>query len=262
MALFGIDYAVGNPQPAKLKAADVRFVCRYVSTPGNPKNLTPAEAKKLQKAGIDVVVVFETTARRALAGEQAGAFDAKRALSQANACLSPAAGAIYFAVDFDAAPGDQVAINAYLRGAASVLGKKRVGIYGGYWPLKRALDAGVCAYGWQTYAWSGGNWDKRAQLRQVKNAQHLAGLSVDFDQARVTDFGQWRHAKKPNGKPALHPTDFIVANQVVASGAFQRSRKIRPEDVGKNILVPTPALSSWINAVHLNKGVGRVRPTP
>jgi hypothetical protein len=47
----------------------------------------------------------------------------------------------------------------------------------------------------------------------------------------------------------------------VASGAFQRRRKITQADVGKTIAVPTPALSAWIKAVRRNNGVGRVRPT-
>jgi len=32
--------------------------------------------------------------------------------------------------------------------------------------MQRLFDDGKIAYGWQTYAWSYGNWDGRAQLRQ------------------------------------------------------------------------------------------------
>jgi Domain of unknown function (DUF1906) len=259
MPVFGIDYAAGDPQPSRLKAAGVHFVCRYVSTPGNPKNLRPAEAKKLRDAGIDVVVVFETTATRALAGKAAGVSDAKKALAQAKDCMPHESSPIYFAVDFDATPGNQTAINAYLSGAASFLGKDHVGIYGGYHPVKRALNAGVCKYAWQTYAWSGHptNWDPRAQIRQYKNGQVLAGITVDFDRAMVADFGQWRKSA-----PTRHngPVDFIVANRLVASGNFQRSRRITQADVNKVIQVPTPALTAWVKAVRSNGGVGRVRP--
>jgi hypothetical protein len=65
-----------------------------------------------------------------------------------------------------------------LSGAGSILGKDHVGIYGGYYPVKRALDAGVCKYAWQTYAWSGGQWDPRAHIRQNKNGDVLAPKRV------------------------------------------------------------------------------------
>lgn len=254
MAVLGIDYSSGDPNPARLKAERVRFVCRYVSTPTNPKNLRAAEAKKLRAAGIDIVVVFETTAGRALAGRDAGARDARSALRQANERGAPEGSPIYFAVDFDAQPGHQQAINAYLNGAASVLGKNLVGVYAGYGPVKRALDAGVCKYAWQTYAWSHGNWDPRAHIQQYRNGVDFAGLNVDLDRAMFRDFGQWPRPKRYTG-----PVDFVVANKVVKSGTFQKSRKITRADVGKTMLVATPELTEWVKAVRLHDGVGRVR---
>lgn len=193
MSRFGLDYTTG-PSIAAMKAHDppVTFVCRYVSTPGNPKNITRAEADQLRKNGIDVVIVFETTADRAKSGLAGGKYDAVQALAQANGAGAPPNSAIYFAVDFDATEAQQDAINAYLRGAASVLGHDHVGVYGGYYVVKRALDAGVCKYAWQTYAWSGGQWEPRAHLQQYLNAQHVGSASVDFNRAVKRDFGQWR----------------------------------------------------------------------
>jgi hypothetical protein len=202
---FGVDYSSGGVDPVKLKAAGVSFVCRYVSTPGNPKNLTRVEAQGLRRAGLNIVTVFETTANRALKGRATGKTDALSAQAQALNCGAPTDVPIYFAVDFDATEHDQIAINAYLAGAAEALGKNRVGIYGGYWPLKRALDARVCHYGWQTYAWSGGHWDPRAQLRQYLNGQHLAGTSVDFNHSMFPDFGQWLRPKPPPPAPVPIP---------------------------------------------------------
>jgi hypothetical protein len=76
---------------------------------------------------------------------------------------------------------------------------KRVGAYGGYALIKRLFDKKLITYGFQTYGWSGGLWDVRAQLRQYLNAQTIGGLSVDFDHAVTTDYGQWmtRDPKKP-----------------------------------------------------------------
>lgn len=188
----GIDYAWGRPSPKAIKAAGKSFVVRYVSTPGNSKNITADEVRALKAAGIDIAIVFETTAGRALAGYSAGRHDATSAISQVRAAGGPSGSVIYFAVDFDADATEQVAINAYLKGAASVLGHDRTGVYGGFWVVKRALDAGVCKFAWQTYAWSGGRWDYRAQLQQYDIfPPRLDGVAVDLNRATEPNFGQW-----------------------------------------------------------------------
>jgi hypothetical protein len=184
---------------AALHDASVMFVCRYLShTPS--KNLTAAEAIKLSDAGIWIVVVWETTANRALAGRTAGVADAMDAQVQAQACGMPAGRPIYFAVDWDASKSQQAKIDAYLDGAASVLGKARVGIYGGYGPVQRAMDGGHAAWGWQTYAWSGGRWHGDAQLQQYSNNHTLGGVGCDYDRATTTDYGQWRVGASPSAQ--------------------------------------------------------------
>jgi hypothetical protein len=192
MAIEGVDYAWGRPGAAALQRAGKRFAARYLSHDTTGKNLSRREAIDLSAAGIAIVVVWEHAADRALDGHAAGAADATFAAAQAKACGMPDDRPIYFAVDFDASPSQQAAINAYLDGAASVIGRSRVGIYGGYWPVKRALDAGKARWAWQTYAWSGSHWDPRAQLQQYRNGEHIAGVDLDLDRATVTDYGQWR----------------------------------------------------------------------
>ncbi|WP_433234005.1 glycoside hydrolase domain-containing protein [Actinomadura nitritigenes] len=194
---FGIDYAWGRPGVAALQAAGATFVCRYLSHDTTGKNLSAAEARELSAAGIWIVVVWEGTASRALAGKAAGAADARDAEAQARACGMPAGRPIYFAVDFDANSSQQDEIHAYLDGAASVLGRGRVGLYAGYGPVKRAFDAGKIAFGWQTYAWSGGRWDSRAQLQQYSNDHRVGGVGCDYDRAMTTDYGQWRVGATP-----------------------------------------------------------------
>jgi hypothetical protein len=192
----GIDYAFSpHPSVSALKTAGVAFVCRYVSADprndANGKNLLPAEKTALLGAGFQLVVVCEEwAASRMLGGHAAGVADATHADAVVKA-LGLAGVPVYFACDFDATEAQQVPINAYLDGCASVIGVNRVGIYGGYYPLKRALDAGKAKYAWQTYAWSGGLWDTRAQLRQVQNGVTVGGASCDFDESRAADFGQW-----------------------------------------------------------------------
>ncbi|WP_051712311.1 glycoside hydrolase domain-containing protein [Spirillospora albida] len=199
MAVFGVDYAWGRPGTTALRNAGARFACRYLSHDTTGKNLTRDEAEELSDAGLWLVVVWETAAARALAGRGAGVADARDAAEQAAACGMPDDRPIYFAVDFDAAPSQQPAINAYLDGAASVIGRDRIGLYAGYGPMDRAFDAGMITYGWQTYAWSGGRWDPRIHLQQYSNDRTLNGVIVDYDRAVRTDYGQWRVGVSPRG---------------------------------------------------------------
>lgn len=190
----GIDYAFApHPAPAAIRAAGCTFVCRYMSdiaaNDGNGKNLVPGELPQLLVAGLEVVVVEESTAGRMKTGKTAGVADAQHAKA-VTAALGMASIPVYFACDFDATEGDQVQINAYLDGAASVIGHGRTGIYGGYYPVKRALDAGKAAYAWQTAAWSGGQWDSRAHIRQSGTIT-IGGVTVDLDESTAADFGQW-----------------------------------------------------------------------
>lgn len=196
MARFGLDYAWTQIAPQAHKAVGSSFACRYLS-PDHSKNLTPAEAHALRQAGIDVVVVWESSANRALGGYAAGAADARAALVQASWCGQPANRPIYFAVDFDESPAQAAAVAEYFKGVNSVLGVERTGAYGGYWVIKRLFDAGLIRYGWQTYAWSGGNLDRRAHIYQYSNGHRVAGQDCDFNRALVTDFGQFDYHAPP-----------------------------------------------------------------
>lgn len=193
----GLDHAFyPHPSPGAIKADGAGFVCRYVSAYGpndsNGKNLLATEKAAILAAGLSIVIVAEEGSTRMLSGTTAGVADASHADMVVKALGMPGV-PIYFGCDWDAATGEQAAINAYLDGAASVIGRNRVGIYGGYYPVKRALDAGKAAYAWQTYAWSGTPtlWDNRAQLRQVQNGVTVGGADCDRDVSMAADYGQW-----------------------------------------------------------------------
>jgi len=193
MTVLGLDYAGGRPGGAAIRAAGYGFVVRYL-TDGGPslpgKLLTPAEYRDLQSSGVAVVVNWEATADRMRAGHAAGLADAQAADRTARSVGHPDDRPIYFSCDFDAAPDDQAAIDEYLRGAATVIGPSRVGIYGGYWPVSRALSNGTAAWAWQTGAWSGGNVDSRIHMYQRIGAITVGGVECDINEARQPDFGQ------------------------------------------------------------------------
>jgi hypothetical protein len=205
----GLDYAGGRPSGADLQAAGISFVCRYLSDGGAGlpgKQLLPDEFKDLLTNGIAVVFNWETTADFMLGGQNAGSADATTALNYVRSLPNgPAQPVVYFSCDFDEAPEQQDAINAYLTGAGSVLGgPNHVGIYGAYYVGKRALDAGACKYFWQTEAWSGfphaPHVDSRANIVQRNRIgyQIVSGVQCDINEAHSPDFGQWMGSAQPS----------------------------------------------------------------
>jgi len=195
MALYGIDFAGGVPSAAAIKDAGFGFVCRYL-TPGGPglpgKLLTKNEYQALTAAGIAVIVNWETTADRMLGGYNAGVMDAHSAQNQLDQIGYPAAERpVYFSADWDASEAQQGVIDDYLRGAASVIGVERVGIYGGFYPVKRALANGTATWAWQAGAWSGGQIHPQAHIYQHIKTVTVDGVDCDVNEAMIRpDFGQ------------------------------------------------------------------------
>ena len=152
-----VDYAFSHPPLSAVRGAGIHCVGRYVSeNPANDhngKNLIPSENSALRGAGISVVLFAEEGATDLLGGHGAGVQRAQHFNAVVKALGRPDA-VMMCTADFDAAPGQQAAINAYLDGAASVIGRERTGLYGGYYPVARALNAGKCAHAVQTFAWS------------------------------------------------------------------------------------------------------------
>jgi MYXO-CTERM domain-containing protein len=186
----GCDYSFARPTPASLVSLGYKFAARYLSgDPGSGKDLTAAEANSLTAAGLDIVLVWETSGTDATSGYNQGVSDATAAKSEAASVGQPSTRPIYFAIDFDASSADASSINAYFQGVASVLGLSRTGVYGGYYIVDELFNAGLITFAWQTYAWSGGAWDSRAQVRQTQNG--VDNDELDDDEGIVADFGQW-----------------------------------------------------------------------
>lgn len=192
MTTIGFDYAWGRPGVSALKGAGAKFVMRYLSWLPNGKVINKSELDALRAGGIAVGLNWEFAAGDMKGGFSSGTIHGKEALRQAKALGYPKGLAIYFSADWDATPAQQTLIHSYVDGVRLAFGGYyKVGLYGGYYPVKRALDAGHVDYGWQTYAWSGGQWDQRAAIRQVKNGLTLNGVSVDRDELIHAPAGLW-----------------------------------------------------------------------
>jgi hypothetical protein len=187
----GVDYAWGHPRPQVLAQQGYRFACRYLSRDPS-KNLTAGEAQALHAAGVATVSNWEAVPGAPRNGYSQGVRDAQDAASQHLACGGPGNRPIYFSVDFPAT-ADELGgpVTEYFRGVASVLGVARTGAYGGIATISYLFDHGLIRWGWQTYAWSAGRWDSRAQLRQVRNGVPIDGADCDVDESTAEDFGQW-----------------------------------------------------------------------
>ena len=194
---FGVDFAWGGPSAAALSAAGKSFAASYFS-PDFSKNWTAGLVDAYHAAKIATVGVFESLANRTAQGCAAGTADAIQARVQA-AAVGNTTRPIYAGVDFDTSLDPSV-IRPYFVCWSQTLGLARSGAYGGLATIRYLFDAGLIRYGWQTYAWSGGQWDPRAQLRQFQNDVFIAGVDTDLDVAVAPDFGQWPYAA-PNPPP-------------------------------------------------------------
>lgn len=195
MSLNGFDYSTGRITGAAASAKNYSFVCRYLSTKGNPKNLKPEELADFVSNGIMVVLVFEQWAENAYQGDRQGRVDAKGANDLATA-LGLGGAPIYFGVDFPASQAQiQTVVDEYLQGVAAVIGPQRVGVYGDYSVVSYVLNNNLATYAWQTFAWSKA-MEARCHIYQYQNDVFIEGLppnvSVDLDRTVVSDvdFGQ------------------------------------------------------------------------
>ncbi len=186
----GIDYAWTKPSISAVKSAGDVFVAQYASM-DQSKNLTPSRAHDLLSAGISIVLVYEYGAQDMLRGKAGGELDAQNAETLVEACGIDGI-PIYFAADWDAMPSQQGAINSYLDGCAAIIGRGRVGLYGGYWPLSRARDAGKASYYWGTSAWSGTNWATGFTPDIMQGGfVTVGGVQCDLDAGLSNDYGQF-----------------------------------------------------------------------
>jgi hypothetical protein len=203
MIMLGLDYSGGRPSGAAVARAGYGFVVRYlVNGLSGRVDLSADEVSDMQANGVAVALTWERKIigqpDRATEGHGAGVADAQAAVAQANGVGLPD-NPIYFCVDFDIpdySPGNPSAraklgpVGDYFEGVLSVLPRERVGVYGGFYAVSRALDAGLAEWAWQTVAWSGGQEDPRIHLFQRVGTVTVDGVDCDVNEARKDDFGQ------------------------------------------------------------------------
>lgn len=201
---------------AKIKAAGVNVVNRYVGSALSWKTISKAEADALRKAGRGIGLFYETSQKMMLgsnptADGKKGATAARAGVLRCGLSMTRPNGkplVIYFACDTAAGNTKNGKINDYLRGAGTVIGKEHVGIYGSYDVCDSALKVGAAAKAFQTRGWSDGKHLTSASVYQSENHSSkygALGFTYDVDDVLDADFGQWTDAPPVVPAPAMRP---------------------------------------------------------
>lgn len=170
-----LDYSARKLSADLIRAGGYLGAIRYIDSPNHwrTKHTDVEDYKQLVDAGLHVLLVFEVLTTDPDGGFAAGVANATRAKAGADAIGYD--GVIFFCEDRPSTPS---AANwqAYLDGAASVLGVERVGAYG----FHAAMDAAI---GHASLFWQAG---RRVDVRphvnywQDNNIQiHVDGITCD-----------------------------------------------------------------------------------
>lgn len=199
MGVEGVDYSIVATQSfiTGLAAAGKKACGRYIGPGGGTtlpgKILRAPERDMIFAAGMDIWLLAEGAASDWTLGYARGQAHAASALNAARALGAPDSTAIYFAIDTQAFPSTWPAGREYLRGAGSIIGVNRVGVYGQYDVMYWAKNDGVASWFFQTYAWSGSptKWAAHNHVEQYHNGVYVAGGEVDLCRTKQTNYGQW-----------------------------------------------------------------------
>ena len=198
-----LDYSAGVLSADDIKSAGAVGAIRYVSDrrPGAGwmigKPMKIDEARDLSQAGLTIVSNYQFGKGETsdwLGGQPAGITHAKRGVELHTAAGGPATAPIYASVD-DNPSYDQYTqqVAPYLRGWESVIGHRRVGVYGNSKVIDWALQDGLGSWYWQ-HDWGTpeGFVHPAAHLHQFEiDARKVAGVGVDLNNILKAQFGQW-----------------------------------------------------------------------
>jgi hypothetical protein len=160
---------------AEVKRVGYTGIVRYLADQQDPhqvfKIITVAEYQQAQRLGLEIRLVWETTADRPCrSGAAGGREDSAEANRQADVLGYPKSMPIYYACDHDCHPGDWPECEAYLRACSG----RPPGLYGPRGVIEHMLTNGASKASWQAggaNAWYGNGFDATGT-----NVSHLANL--------------------------------------------------------------------------------------
>jgi len=266
--IIDVSSKCGNRASA-LAGAGVKTIIRYYSrdTIRPSKRITREEAAQLSAAGLRLGIVHEGRF-----GDKASNFDRSCGVADGRYARSygsteigqPGGTAIYFGVDFDAAPADiRARIVPYFQGVADAFAVQtgepqyRVGVYGSGATCEAVLNAGLAHFAWlaQSTRWAGHAAflaSDRWALNQLA-ASTVAGVSCDPDVAgdnmSIGDFALAQaHAPFAANVAAANPDATMTTFVNARGGLHLRS--------GPGVEFNVTKLLPFGTAVHPLKSVG------
>lgn len=153
MVDLGLDYSDARPGGAALAAAHVVAVGRYLGN--DSRCITPSEYQDLTRHGIGVWLVKESQtvdlSVSMLNGYNKGVADALAASAAIKQVGLPDGSPVYWAADFDIAPGSARVAQAesYVDGWNTIIPEGRRGGYGGLWFLNYLHGKGKVDFLWE-----------------------------------------------------------------------------------------------------------------
>lgn len=230
-----IDFSSGPPSAASIKAAGHTGVVLYISDARESwmtgKNPSRAYLDDLEHHGIKYGFVYQFRKGGSMAsgdagrGFEGGKADADLTLRRLND-LRCSEHPVFFAVDWDVSLHEwNSGVASYFRGAASKLGKERVGIYGHsrvvHWAMEDDLVAQVApgrVLGWITRSWGSTHPNGAARGRDyavlfqgVHNVAGPQGVLIDRNEVFHDEWGWRKVADRRTTSPGykLPPVEFV-----------------------------------------------------
>lgn len=209
----GIDYSSTphsnwNALAQAFKAEGKKFVGRYAVGDKSPngRGITASEYVAMRSAGIEVFAYWEAQTSWMLEGWDAGVRAARDAVKNLAAAGMPTTMPVYYSHDIEPDPRHYLAVDECLRGAASVVQLRSVGLYGGYGIIDHVSRTKTAPWLCQTYAWSGSDLHPSAHLYQYDNYDnYIAGTDVDLVRSLKTHYGQASDFTGDPEKPVYAP---------------------------------------------------------
>ena len=215
--------------------------------------ITREEYRDYDRHGLGVALVYQAVSRdRITQGFEAGRHDAAYAWNEATYVLGKGPRCIYFAADKDIVGTDLNRVLEYLRGAASIIGVGRVGVYGVYSVIEAAIPS-VATYGWQTTAWSGGRTSAKAHCKQLLAQPYVGGVQTDANDVYKPDWGQHNYGQAVSAPTA--PKIEEVQDEMYVSVSVEkpyRSGMLLP--TGKLVDITDKPVAAQSVQGHINAG--------
>jgi hypothetical protein len=193
--ILGLDAAAActSSMISCLQQNNIGFLGRYYSSTTHiaGKKLTLDEAQIICAGGLQIVTVYEDAPTDyAYFSAARGTSDATAAMQQATAIGQPATSAIYFSVDYDAAPDEVTGnITAYFEAVRSAIaGAYGIGVYGSGLVCASIIEAGLASYGWLCGSTGYRDADYAGWVIKQGLTESLCNASWDTDVAQG-DFG-------------------------------------------------------------------------